>query len=148
MFVCLIVLSGCSDSSDFYSDIEKNDISDILNDTNMEYVQEHKGHSDNWAAVYVAYKAKDEDKYSTKLYLRYIGTKPNPTGEISFNYDAGTDTGSGTASFKDEPEKGVYYLGSSASNKSMPTKDSQVKLQIEWNKKLEAIELKSEQKVR
>ncbi|MCJ8008083.1 hypothetical protein ACFFF5_17985 [Lederbergia wuyishanensis] len=138
MFVCLIVLSGCSESSDFYSGIEN----DILNDINTEY-HEYKGHSDNWAAVYIVYKAKDKDKYSTKLYTKYIGKKPNPTGKISYNYDLGSDVGNGAAYFKDVPEKGIYYLGSIASNESISTKDTKVKLQIEWNKKSETIDLKS-----
>lgn len=131
------------DSNDHYSFIEEFVIKDILNDSNMEYVK-FKGHGENWAAVYIAYKVRDNDKFSTDLYVKYIGEKPNPTGTIKYYYDAGSDTGSGSTTYEDEPENGIYLLGISGSFEPLPTKDYKMKLLIEWDKESELIELKSE----
>ncbi|OME75969.1 hypothetical protein BK120_30365 [Paenibacillus sp. FSL A5-0031] len=140
--------SNPTNNSNFYSGIEKNDIPDISNTKNIEFVHEYKGHSDNWAAVYIIYKVKDSNKHMRKLLLKYIGKKPNPIGELSYAYDAGgDDVRSGTMSFTDEPKDGIYYLGPLADNESAPDKDSIVKLLINWNmnEHSETIELQPEQ---
>lgn len=89
--------------------IEKNDVPDLSNAT---HIEEYKGNSDNWAAVYYIYKMKDDNnQQQKKLYIKYIGKKPNPIGEISYAYDlGGKDVGSGAMTFNNEPENGIYYL--------------------------------------
>lgn len=115
IFLCVIVLSGCNENSNHYSGIETHDILDISNAKNIEFVHEYKGHTDNWAAVYIVYKMKDTDKYVTRKLLKYTGKMPNPTGEITYDYDAGEDfVGSGGMSYIDEPKSGIYDLGPSA----------------------------------
>lgn len=143
MFVCLMILSGCKDIDDHYSSIEETFISDIMDDENKEYLK-FKGHSDNWAVVYIAHREKGADRYATELITKYIGKKPYPTGEIRFDYDAGSEVNSGGVSIEDEPENGIYYLDKSGSSELMPLKTTKVKLQIGWNEKSEFIELESE----
>ncbi len=135
--------SGPEENSNVYSGIEKNDIPDISNAHNIEFAYEYKGQSNKWAAVYVVYKMKDNNKGITKLLLKYIGEKPNPTGQINFAFDSGNDVRSGTMSFIDEPKDGIYYLGSfPTGTEAVLYKDVIVKLQINWNAYSEKLELK------
>lgn len=126
-----------------YEGIEKNDVLDLSKATNIE---EYKGNNDNWAAVYYIYKMKDDNnQQQKKLYIKYVGKKPNPIGEISYAYDlGGKDVGSGAMTFNNEPDNGIYYLGPLAKNETVHEKDSTLKLQIIWNgnKLSELIELK------
>ncbi|NRF95859.1 hypothetical protein HQN89_34165 [Paenibacillus frigoriresistens] len=99
IFLSAIVLSSCNEESNLYSGIEKNDIADISNAKNIEFVYEYKGHTENWAADYIVYKMKDNDNHTSTLLLKYIGKKPRPTGELSYAYSTeGGGNGSGTMS--------------------------------------------------
>lgn len=145
ILLCAIALSGCKEKSSFYSGIEKNDITDISNAKNIEFVHEYKGHTDNWAAVYIVYKMKDNENHTSKLLLKYIGKKPEPTGELRYAFKTeGGGSGSGTLS-DNVSEAGIYHLGSSGGNGAIAAKDSLVKMQVYWNRRnTEAIELKPE----
>lgn len=57
------MFNGCATKNNYYSGIEKNDVLEIYNVKNIDFVYEYKGHSDSWAAVYVVYKTKDNDNH-------------------------------------------------------------------------------------
>ncbi len=136
-----MILSGCEDIDDHYSSIEKDFISDIVNDTDLEYI-DFKGHSDNWAVVYIAYRLKGADNFKSSLIAKYIGSKPIPTGEISYEYDADSDVASGISHLRKEIYLSVNS-GTVGNNELMPMKKTKVKLQIGWNEKSDFIELES-----
>jgi hypothetical protein len=82
--------------------------------------------------------------YKSTLLLKYIGKKPRPTGELSYDYNTeGGGSGSGTLS-NSESKTEIYNLGSSGGNGSMAAKDSLVKMQVDWNGNTEVFELKPE----
>ncbi|RCW48959.1 hypothetical protein [Paenibacillus prosopidis] len=142
--LCVFVLTGCTEHSNyFYSGMENKDIPELSNSQSIEFFNVYKGHTDNWAAVYIIYKTKDTDNYVTKKLLKYIGKKPNPTGKISYDYDAGDDVGSGGVSVTDEPENGIYDLGPSTVMTALG-QDYIVKFLIKWEEHSEMIEMKSE----
>ncbi len=144
IFLCVIVLNGCVMKSNYYSGIEKKDISEVTNTKNIEFVYEYKGHTDNWAAVYIVYKFKDNDNHTSKMLLKYIGKKPGPTGELKYAYQTeGGGNGSGTMS-NAEAENKIYNLGYSGSNGAIAAEDSIVMMQVNWNGETEEIELKPE----
>ncbi|MBW7454757.1 hypothetical protein ACFOLF_26085 [Paenibacillus sepulcri] len=142
IFICIFVLTGCTEENNYYTDIEKDDIPDIKNAQNIEFIYEYKGHTDNWAAVYIVYKMKDNDNHITKMSLKYIGKKTIPTGKLSYAYDTeGGGSGSGTLP-TDQSKSGIYNLGSSGGNGAIAAKDSIVKMQVNWNENTEMMELK------
>ncbi|MGM0883505.1 MAG: hypothetical protein ACQEXQ_21035 [Bacillota bacterium] len=140
LVLCIIVLSGCTENTNYYGGIKKTDFPE-MSDSNFELVHEYRGHSDNWGAVFFVYKQKDSDKLTIKKFLVYNGKDPKPTGEISFDYDAGDIVGSGNMTTTEVPEKGIYYLGSSL-EAAAPAKDSIVKLFVKWKEYSEWVELK------
>jgi hypothetical protein len=144
IFLCVIVLSGCIVTNNYYSRIEKKDISDLNDTQNIEFVYEYKGHTDNWAAVYFVYKLKDNDNHTSKMLLKHIGKQPLPNGELSYKFDTvGGGDGAGSLSTADSKD-GIYNLGSSESNGSLVSQNSIVKMQVNWNGLAETIELKPE----
>ncbi|MDQ0899148.1 MULTISPECIES: hypothetical protein [unclassified Paenibacillus] len=143
--LCAIILSGCKENSNIYSGIEKNDIEDISNSKNIEFVYEYKGHTDHWAATYHVYKSKNNvDEHTSRLVLKYIGKQPEPTGELRYAYETeGGGSGNGTLP-GDMSEAGIYYLGHSGGNGSIAAQNSLVKVQVAWNGNTESFELKPE----
>lgn len=146
IFLCVFVLNGCTTKNNYYSGIEKNDVLEIYNVKNIDFVYEYKGHSDSWAAVYVVYKTKDNDNHTSRMLLKYIGQNPLPTGELSYSYTTeGGGSGSGSRTLSNgESKTGIYYLGSSGGNGSIAAEDSLVKMQVDWNGTAEVVELRPE----
>lgn len=145
IFLVAIILSGCNENN-FYSGIEKNDISDISDTENLEFVYEYKGHSDNWAANYIVYKVNGNDNHITRLLLKYIGKKPRPTGELSYSFETGSASGHGLLPDVESIE-GVYDLGTSGGIGATEDKDSIINMNIDWNGNTDKFELKFEMKV-
>jgi hypothetical protein len=73
--------------------------------------------------------------------LKFIGNKPIPIGEISYDYDAGADVGSGSITINAENNNGIYVLGPSE-GKSPPSQDAIIKFLIRSKDHSEVIELK------
>lgn len=101
--LCVTVLSGCTENANHYGGIKKTDFPE-MSDPDLEFVHEFRGHSDNWGALFFVYKKKDSDKRTIKQFLVYNGKDPKPTGEISFDYDAGDEVGSGGMTTTEVPE--------------------------------------------
>lgn len=142
IFLLIIVLSGCTGKDDYYKGIEKKDISDLNDNRNLEYVNEYRGHTDNWAAVYIVYKVKEAAAHKSKMLLRYIGKNDIPPGKLSYSFDTeGGGDGSGTLR-TDDSINGIYNLGSSESNGSVASPNSTVKMQVNWNENTETFVLK------
>ncbi|WP_274648811.1 hypothetical protein [Paenibacillus humicola] len=65
---CAIALSGCAGEANYYGGIEKEDIPE-LTASNIELVQEFKGHGDNWGSTLFIYKVKNSEKLTMKGFL-------------------------------------------------------------------------------
>ena len=135
--LCAIVLNGCAEGTNYYGGIKKTDFPEMTA-SNIEFVHEYKGHSDNWGAVFFVYKKKDADKLTIKKFLVYNGKDPKPTGEISIDFDAGDIMGSDSMTFTEVPEKGIYYMGSSQGTTAI---DSTVTLAVKWKENSDLIKL-------
>ncbi|MFB9275996.1 hypothetical protein [Cohnella cellulosilytica] len=140
---CVIVISSCKANTNFYSGITYEDIAGPSAPDNAEFVREFKGHGDSWAAVNIVYKKKNDNEFIGKWYVKYIGKEASPTGEISYNYSAGDDKGSGAMTFIQPPDAGIYYMGQLPSRISLPNDDSVIDLQLVWDnaKKSELLKL-------
>lgn len=144
IFLCVIVLSGCMVKKNDYAGMEKNDISALHDAQNIDFVYEYKGHTANWAAVYMVYKMKDSDNHTSRMLLKYVGKTTLPTGELSYKFDtAGGNDGSGSLSTADSND-GIYNLGLSEGNGSIASRNAIVNMQVNWNGRTETIELKPE----
>lgn len=139
-FLCLVLLSGCSD--DKYSGIGKKDISNM--GTKITIVQMFKGSNENWAATYYVYKNKDNDNIpDAKLFLKYLGKKPNPTGKVTLYYDIGDGLNTVTPIYNDsESENGLYVLTGLGKGESIDPSTT-IKLQVSIGKDSANLELKS-----
>ncbi|MDQ0899921.1 hypothetical protein [Paenibacillus sp. V4I7] len=139
--LCFVFLGGCKESSDIYEGIAKSEFELIKNNSNTEFVYEYSGRSENWVAVYVFYKMKNEEHHLSKPFLKYIGTGQTPTGQLSYEFTAGRETGKGTQSASSKT--GIYNLGTYGSGGLGPAEDDnfQVKMQVVWNGQTEKIDL-------
>lgn len=142
IFLAAFVLIGCTEKSNVYSGIEKNDIAEISKAENIDFVYEYKAHTDQWAANYVVYKMKDTDNHTSRLLLKYLGMKHEPlTGEFKYAFQTqGGGDGSGTMS-NAEIESEIIRTGTSGGNGALAAQDSIVQLQVYWNDKKESLEL-------
>ncbi len=140
----VLVISGGDEQSSVYSDIEKNDIIEISNSKNIEFVYEYKGRTNHWAANYIVYKIKNTDNHTSRVLLKYIGPKEErPTGEFKYTYETeGGGNGSETLSNAEIETGDIYSHGSSGGNGALAAQDSVVKIKVYWNGKTEEIELK------
>lgn len=142
MLVCsMMLLTGCSGKDNVYSGIEKQDLTGITTAKELEYIYEYREHTDNWASSFFVYQKKNSDEHTAKLFLKYIGTEPSPSGELKYMYT--TESGSGgngilTIAESDSP---IYNLGSTGGNGSLADQDSVVELHVEWNGVTEDLEL-------
>ncbi|WP_426453873.1 hypothetical protein ACP26L_15760 [Paenibacillus sp. S-38] len=140
IILCLLVLSGCNDKN-IYSGIEKDNIQEISKNKNIEFVHEYKGSGNHWAAIHIVYKIEGEEKHKIKHFIKYIGGKPKPTGQISYTYETVGNSGSGSFVIE-KPKDDIYSLGSTESNGAIPLIDSVIKMEITWNGNTEELELK------
>ncbi|MBO7748954.1 hypothetical protein I8J29_32805 [Paenibacillus sp. MWE-103] len=139
VLILLIVLTGCSKDKDYYGGITKDKMTDITNDSKLEYLHEFKGHTDNWGAMMYFYKTKDSEKVSTRGYLIYNGKDELPTGEVTVLYQVDEETGSfGMITAKQNPPTYAFLFSTSTS----PTSQSKVKVVVQTRDKSETIELK------
>ncbi|OKP95633.1 hypothetical protein [Paenibacillus sp. P46E] len=138
----IVWISGCSGKHNIYDGIDKQDIKDIETAKDLNFIYSYKGHTDNWVSTYYVYQLKkDSDNHITRLFLKYIGKKPGPSGEMKYEYSTeGGHKGSGTLSDATSPSF-IYNLGSSGGNGSIADQDSVVKMQVEWNGGKEEIKL-------
>lgn len=136
-----LFLSGCYSNDSLYSGIEAKDILDS-EDSNLDLLYEYKGSTENWAASYIIYSRKGHDNHTSRLLFKYVGKKPEPTGNLSYSYD--TDAGGGHGEF---PVSGIkdriYTAGSSGGNGAIPMKNTVITIQITWNGHSEKLELKT-----
>lgn len=143
VLLCFVFLGGCKEeSSENYEGIAKNEIELIKNNSNTEFLYEYRGRSGNWVAVYVFYKMKNDEYHLSKPFLKYIGTGQTPTGQLSYVFTAGRETGKGAGNLN--PNKnGIYDLGTYGSGGLGPAEDDnfQVKMQVMWEGETEEIDL-------
>ncbi|MDQ8737028.1 hypothetical protein [Paenibacillus sp. LHD-38] len=142
LLACVLLLSGCEQmENDAYIGMERDNIQDLVAGGEMEYVQEFRGHSENWAAMYIVYKPKGEENHTSRIFMKYIGKDPRPSGQLRYKYDTvGGGDGSGTLPGVDEADH-VYNLGSSGGNGALANPDTPVKMQVWWNDSSEIIQL-------
>jgi hypothetical protein len=135
-------ISGCSGKASIYDGIEKQDITSIKSIKDLNFIYEYKGHTDNWASAYYVYQLKnDKDNHVTRLFLKYIGKEPGPSGEMKYKYTTeGGHNGSGTLSDAQSPSP-IYNLGSSGGNGSIADQNSVVNMHVEWDGGTEEMEL-------
>ncbi|AHV97658.1 hypothetical protein [Paenibacillus sabinae] len=144
LLAMFLVLTGCKENNNVYSGIEKNNIEGLANADNIEFINEYKGHTDHWAAMYIVYKYKNDENHTARLFLKYIAKESKPTGELRYEYDTeGGADGHGTLS-RTESQAGIYNLGSTGGNGAIADKNSLVKMQVDWNGNSETFELKPE----
>lgn len=118
-------------SQNLFSGIEVDDIPVI---PNFEFFHSYKGISNNWAVNYITYKDIDRDKSKAVIYLKYLGGKPYPLGELKISYALNNEKMGGRAvSFADEPEGAIYYLGSYPDNLSALDEYTTIEMQLIWN---------------
>lgn len=138
----VVVISGCTERVNYYSGIEKKDISELSDVNNTEFVYEYRGHSDNWAAAYIVYKPKDSDNHTARMLLKYIGKQPLPESDLSYKYSTeGGGDGSGTMPSTANSTEGIYNLGYSGGNGSLASPNSTVELELNWDGNTEKLEL-------
>ncbi|MBO7748737.1 hypothetical protein I8J29_31665 [Paenibacillus sp. MWE-103] len=137
-----LLLSGCKQNeNDVYIGMQRNTIQDLKSGREMDYIYEFRGHSKHWAALYITYKPKGEENHTSRLFMKYIGKDPRPSGQLRYEYDTvGGGDGNGTLPSVDKIGN-VYSLGSSGGNGSTANPDSSVKMQVWWNKTSETIQL-------
>lgn len=140
ILLCLVLLSSCSD--DKYSGIGKKDVTNM--GTQITIVQMFKGSNENWAATYYVYKNKDNDNSpDARLFLKYLGKKPYPTGKVTLYYDIGSGVNTVNPIYNDsESKKGIYILSGLGKGESMDPKTT-IKLQVSIGKDSTNLELKS-----
>lgn len=144
IFLCILLLSGCTSNKDLFSGIRFTDIQEAAGSANLKLISQYKGQSDDWAASYTVYQVDGSTKNNSKLLLKYIGKKPAPTGEIKFDFDiGGSDTSSGSATYSNAPAGDVYLLSIAANHGDVPVPTSTLKLNVHWqsNAKSQIIEL-------
>ncbi|MGO4106593.1 hypothetical protein [Paenibacillus sp. YAF4_2] len=114
--------------------------------TNITIVQMFKGRNENWAATYYVYKNIDSGSISdSRLFLKYLGKKPYPTGKVTLYYDIGDGVTTVTPIYNDsESENGIYVLTGigKREGESIDSKTT-IKLQVYIGKASANIELKS-----
>lgn len=133
LLVCTCVISGCTGNDSIYAGIEKQDITDIKSAKELEFIYEYKGYTDNWAASYFVYQMKGSDVHITRLFMKYIGEEPGPSGELKYAYSTeGAATGSGMLEEAAGPSV-IYNLGSSGGTGTIPEQDSNVQMDVEWS---------------
>ncbi|MDQ0899923.1 hypothetical protein [Paenibacillus sp. V4I7] len=130
--LCVMILSGCTDNSNYYGGIKKTDL------PALNIVHEFRGHSDNWGAILFVYKDSSE-KLASKELLVYNGKDSKPIGDISIEYTAGDVVGNETITVTEAPEKGIYAFITAT---TVPSQDSTVKMLVKWEDHSELIELK------
>lgn len=139
----ILLLGGCEqhEENNMYIGMEQNTIPDLTVGTEMEYIHEFRGHSDHWAAVYIVYKPQGEENHTSKLMMKYISKKLNPSGELRYEYDTdGGEDGNGTLSSVDKAGH-VYNLGSSGGNGQSANPKSPLQMHVWWNGDEETIQL-------
>lgn len=135
------LLSGCVGKDNPYNGIETKDIVKVNDASNLEFVNEYRGYNDNWAAVYTVFKLKDNANHTAKLQIKYIGEDVIQPGELKYSLDTvGGGDGSGVLRTTDSVD-GIFNLGSTESNGSVASPNSNVKVQLQWNGKTETIDL-------
>lgn len=144
MVFCLLILSSCSlgESGDnVYSGINSKDIPQVAK---SKEVYSFQGHSANWAVSVFIYKQPGTERYDSVSFLKFLGPKPYPTGEIRTNYDGGSGFvgGSGAIISEDVSVSGIYLLLLNVA-KTKPDKNMVIKLQVIWDGQSDYFELKA-----
>ncbi|WP_143106742.1 hypothetical protein [Cohnella sp. OV330] len=138
---CIALLSGCAGKDNPYKGIEKKDIAQVNSASNLEFVNEYRGYNDNWAAVYIVFKLKDNANHTAKLQIKYIGEEAIKPGELKYSFNTlGGGDGNGVLRTTDSVD-GIFNLGSTESNGSVASPNSIVKVQLQWNGKTDTIDL-------
>lgn len=144
LLLSAMLVGGCSGKDNVYSGIEQQDLTGIKTAKELDYIYAYKGHTGNWASTYYVYQKKDSDSHVSKIFLKYIGKEPGPSGEMKYAYTTeGAGGGSGTLSEAESPSD-IYNLGGSGGTGSVAGQDSVVKMHVEWSGGSEDIELKPE----
>ncbi|WP_219835590.1 hypothetical protein [Paenibacillus sp. R14(2021)] len=135
------LLSGCTLHASRYAGIEAKDILSNTERSHADLLYEFKGSTEHWAANYIIYREKGQEKYVDRFFLKYVDKSSQPKGEIHYAYksEAGGGDGNVPANFSKE---GIYNLGQSGGIGMIPRQESTVKIQIQWNGHSEEIELK------
>ncbi|MFC4104196.1 hypothetical protein [Paenibacillus xanthanilyticus] len=128
-----------------YAQIEDEVLRDLYNDPDIEMIHEYRGHTDNWAVVYVDYHRKGEALHTERVLYRYIGDGPKPTGRISYysySQPRGVQTGSSSVSAAETHDwKKVFEFGSSGHGGGPETISAYYQIQLNWNRQTEEIKL-------
>ncbi|MFB9326231.1 hypothetical protein ACFFSY_09935 [Paenibacillus aurantiacus] len=128
-----------------YAQIEKEVLRDLYNDPDVEMIHDYRGHTDNWAVVYVDYHRKGEELHTERVLFDYIGKGPEPEGRISYysySQPRGVQTGSGSNSGAETHDwKKVFEFGSSGHGGGPEVISAYYQIQINWNRQTEEIKL-------
>ncbi|CAH1225247.1 hypothetical protein PAECIP111892_05586 [Paenibacillus auburnensis] len=144
LLLSAMLVGGCSGKDNVYSGIEQQDLTGIKTAKELDYIYAYKGHTGNWASTYYVYQKKDSDSHVSKVFLKYIGKEPGPSGEMKYAYTTeGGGGGSGTL-FDAESPSVIYNLGGSGGTGAVAGQDSIVKMHVEWSGGSENIELEPE----
>jgi hypothetical protein len=138
--VLATILGGCT-TNHKYDGIQKENIRDLSQPEKIDFVQIYRGSTDNWAATYYIYRFKGEEDHVTRLYVKYIGNEPLPTGQLFYSYKAEGEGGHGDLPARSNSR--VYNLGQGGGNGHISREDVLVSFTIMWNGKSESFELKS-----